>query len=267
MTQILVNNSFSVVILQKTNTMALSKNQIKNITSLHLKKHREESGHFIVEGEKITIELLSQQRYKIIGIYALEKWIEKNKALIISADFPIYLCSSNDMERISILKNATEVITILEIPKQNTANVNNKQNLILENIQDPGNLGTIIRTADWFGIENIFCSPDTVELYNPKVIQATMGSFLRVNVYYTDLEKIITDYNYIPKYTAVLNGQNAFEISFPSEMFLLIGNEGKGLSSKILSYTNIAVSIPKFGQAESLNAAIATAILLSKLKM
>lgn len=247
--------------------MALSKNQIKSITSLHLKKHREESGQFIVEGEKITIELLSQQRYKIIGIYALEKWIEKNKALIISANFPYYTCSSNDMERISILKNASEVITILEIQNQKKPIVENKQNLILENIQDPGNLGTIIRTADWFGIENIFCSKDTVELYNPKVIQATMGSFLRVNVYYTDLENIMSEYVSITKYTAVLNGQNAFEISFPDEMFLLIGNEGKGLSTKILSYPHVAVSIPKFGQAESLNAAVATAILLSKLKM
>jgi TrmH family RNA methyltransferase len=247
--------------------MALSKNQIKYISSLQLKKFREETGHFIVEGEKIVSELILQHKYKIVGLYALEKWIETHKKLLSSSNINFHICSEKDMERISLLKTAAQVIIILENKVTNIPNPKNKQNLILENIQDPGNLGTIIRTADWFGIENIFCSENTVELTNPKVLQATMGSFLRVNISYVNLEKMILDNPNIPCYAALLDGKNAFEINFPDEMFLMIGNEGKGLSENLLTVPNIPVSIPKFGKAESLNAAIATAIFCAKIRM
>jgi TrmH family RNA methyltransferase len=247
--------------------MALSNNQIKYISSLQQKKFREETGHFIVEGEKIVSELILQHKYKIVGLYAREKWIETHKKLLSSSNINFHICSEKDMERISLLKTATQVITVLENKETKIPNPKNKQNLVLENIQDPGNLGTIIRTADWFGIENIFCSENTVEITNPKVIQATMGSFLRVNVSYIDLESLILAHPNIPCYAALLEGKNAFEINFPNEMFLMIGNEGKGLSEKILSVPNFPVSIPKFGKAESLNAAIATAILCAKIRM
>jgi TrmH family RNA methyltransferase len=247
--------------------MSLSKNQIKNVSALHLKKYRDETGHFIVEGEKIIAELFFQQKYKIVCLYALNNWIECNKIQLINLKIEFHTCSEKDMERISILKTPSPVLCVLKKNETNLSDPKYKQNLILEGIQDPGNLGTIIRTADWFGIENIYCSEDSVELTNPKVLQASMGSFLRVNINYVNLENLIQEYPEISCYAAVLNGKNAFEIKYPAEMFLLIGNEGRGLSEKILSLPNIAVSIPKYGTAESLNAGIATAVLCAKLKM
>jgi len=247
--------------------MSLSKNQIKYLSSLHQKKFRDESGQFIVEGEKIAIELLTQQKYKIAALYARENWIESNKFQLTGLNFQIYSCSEKDMERISTLKSASPVLLVLNKQYSGDSNPINKQNIVLENIQDPGNFGTIIRTADWFGIDNIFCSEDTVELTNPKVLQASMGSFLRVNVSYVNLENFLSLHSKIPCYTAVLNGKNAFEIKYPNELFLLIGNEGRGLSDKIMSLPNIQISIPKFGHAESLNAGIAASILCAKLRM
>ena len=136
--------------------------------------------------------------------------------------------------------------------------------MILDGLQDPGNFGTIIRIADWFGIENIICSNDCVELYNPKVIQSTMGSFTRVKVIYRELEIYLQE-NKLPVYGALLNGTDVRKIVKPKEGLLLIGNEGKGIRDSILPYINNAISIEKVGQAESLNAAIATGILLSHL--
>jgi len=247
--------------------MALSKNHIKYVCSLHLKKYRDESGYFIVEGDKITAELLKQQKYEIRSLYAHNNWIESNKSELIKLNIEYHSCSDNDFERISMLKTPSRVLCILKKAETNLSNPKNKQNLLLDSIQDPGNLGTIIRTADWFGIENIFCSEDCVELTNPKVIQASMGSFLRINMHYVKLEKIISEYAEIACYAAVLNGLNAFDIKYPSELFLMIGNEGRGISEKMLSLPHIPISIPKFGNAESLNAALAASILCAKLKM
>jgi TrmH family RNA methyltransferase len=247
--------------------MSLSKNQIKYLSALHQKKFRDETGHFIVEGEKIAVELLSQQKYKILSLYALENWIESNKIQLSNLKIQFHSCSEKDMERISTLKTPSPVLFVLNKIDLSLSNPRNKQNIVLESIQDPGNFGTIIRTADWFGIENIYCSEDTVELTNPKVLQASMGSFLRVNVNYVNLEKFLAEYSIIPTYAAVLNGKNAFDLKYPSELFLMIGNEGKGLSEKMLSQPNIPISIPKFGKAESLNAGIAASILCAKLKM
>ncbi len=259
---------YSVVILQKFhNNMSLLKNQIKYLSSLHQKKFRDETGHFIVEGEKIANELLSQQKFKIVSLYALENWIKKNKSQLTNLKIQFHSCSEKDMERISTLKTASPVLFVLNKLDLAISDPYKRQNIILESIQDPGNFGTIIRTADWFGIENIYCSEDTVELTNPKVIQASMGSFLRVNVNYINLVNFLEEYAKIPCYAAVLNGKNAFDLKYPEELFLMIGNEGKGLSEKILELPNIAISIPKFGKAESLNAGIATSILCAKLKM
>lgn len=263
-----VINLYSVVILQKFhNNMSLSKNQIKYLGSLHQKKFRDETGHFIVEGEKIAAELLQQQKYKILSLYALENWIESNRVQLTNLKIQFHSCSEKDMERISTLKTPSPVLFVLNKLDLAISDPYNRQNIILESIQDPGNFGTIIRTADWFGIENIFCSEDTVELTNPKVLQASMGSFLRVNVHYINLENLLEEYAKIPSYAAVLNGKNAFDLKYPGELFLMIGNEGRGLSEKILALPNIAISIPKFGKAESLNAGIAASILCAKLKM
>jgi RNA methyltransferase, TrmH family len=246
--------------------MSLSKNQIKFISALHQKKNREINGLFIVEGDKIASEILQQSKYVINGIYATQDWLEKNKQLSETQKKVCNICSKSDLERISALKTAPEVLFLMKIPKENNSNPSGKINLVLEQIQDPGNMGTIIRTADWFGIENIFCSEDSVELYNPKVLQSSMGSFLRSKIHYTDLDSLLSKNSQIPCYAALLNGKNVYDIAFPQEMFLLIGNEGKGISKNILKHSHIPISIPRFGEAESLNAAVATGILCALIK-
>jgi TrmH family RNA methyltransferase len=246
--------------------MAVSKNQIKFISSLHLKKNREEEGLFIVEGEKIAVEILSQKRYNIKTIFALQDWIVENNANLNPQKYEIFSCNESDLERISALKTPNRVLFVLETVLPVLQSPKGKKNLILDSIQDPGNLGTIIRIADWFGIENIYCSKETVELYNSKVLQATMGSFLRVNLSYLNLSEFLTSYPEIPCYAALLNGENVFSTKFPDEAFLLIGNEGKGISDNLLQLPHIPISIPRFGHAESLNAAVATGILCALLK-
>jgi len=246
--------------------MALSKNQIKFISSLHLKKNRQEEGLFLAEGEKIAAEILQQNHFKIRTIIALSDWINENENLLAKQKYEIIVCNESDLERISALKTPNCVLMVLEQVQNIAPEAYNKKNLVLDTIQDPGNLGTIIRIADWFGIDNIFCSENSVELYNPKVLQSTMGSFLRINVHYCNLSELLVKHSTIPCYAALLNGENAFEVNFPNEAFLLIGNESKGISDALLQFKHLPISIPRFGAAESLNAAVATGILCAFLK-
>lgn len=236
----------------------LSKNEIKYIQTLYHKKQRELNRLFIVEGKKIVDEVLSSN-YKVEKIYATQKWVD-------TTDYEnSIMVTDEELARISALPTPNQVLAIVKIPDSNELfNLIKKLSLVLDGIQDPGNFGTIIRIADWFGIENIICSDDCVELYNPKVIQSTMGSFTRVNVIYTDIEPFLQEHK-LPVYGALLNGKDVREITKPQEGLLIIGNEGKGIRENILPYINNAVSIAKVGGAESLNAAVATGILLSHL--
>jgi TrmH family RNA methyltransferase len=142
--------------------------------------------------------------------------------------------------------------------------LNKKFSIVLDGIQDPGNMGTIIRTADWYGIENIICSEDCVEVYNPKVVQATMGSLSRMNVHYVDLEEILA-HTKLPVYGALLDGENIYNTNFGTEGLIVMGNEGKGLTDKVKQLVTRAITIPRGGKAESLNVAIATAIFCSEI--
>ena len=241
--------------------MMLSKNQIKIICSLHQKKTREFEGLFLVEGDKIVQEVLSQNKYKIQAVIALRDWIIENSQILDHNKYTIYECNEDDLSKISNFKTHGKVILVVHTLKLEKNQIIRNRNLILDNLQDPGNLGTIIRIADWFGIENIFCSETSVELYNPKVLQSTMGSFLRVNVHYINLENLFLEHPNVTRYAAVLDGKNAFEISYDEDAFIIIGNESRGISDKILKIPHVPVSIPKYGQAESLNAAVATGIL------
>jgi len=180
------------------------------------------------------------------------------------------------LKKISSLTTPNEVLAICAIPenKLNVSELKNKLTLVLDDIRDPGNLGTIIRIADWFGIENIICSLETVDIYNPKVVQATMGSIARVNVFYEDLKTIFLEAltkNNFPIYGTVLNGENIFEKSLTSNGFIVIGNESNGISIELLPLINEKISIPTFSvnetnSVESLNAAIATAIVCTEFK-
>jgi len=238
----------------------LSRNEVKYIQSLCHKKQRQKEGLFIAEGPKITGELL-QSSFVIKKIYALKKWIGNNPAV----KHDIVEISETELERISALQTPGEVLVIAEqkAPPEQPV-FNNQLTLVLDGIRDPGNLGTIVRIADWFGIQQVICSNDTVEVYNPKVIQSTMGSFIRVNVWYDELEKLLKDVS-VPVFGALLYGDNVYHVQKPKEGLMVIGNESNGISENIMQYISHPITIPKKGGAESLNAAVATAIILSHL--
>jgi TrmH family RNA methyltransferase len=245
--------------------MALSKNQIKFIRSLHNKKYRQEEGLFFVEGEKIAAEIIEQDNFKIHSIYATSEWILKHEVNLQKNNFLVFECSENDLTKITALTTPNKVLMLI---KMNLGAFYEPVDtcLLLDNVQDPGNLGTIIRIADWFGIENIYCSEYCAEYTNPKVLQASMGSFLRVKISYVDLKKIILKYKEIPCFGAVLNGEDIRHIKFPQKSFIIIGNEGRGISDELTALKFSKISIPKYGSAESLNAAIATGIICSYVK-
>lgn len=239
----------------------LSKNEVKYIQSLYHKKTREEERVFVVEGPKMIEELLHSD-HVVKKIYASDEWIKpgNSKAEVITV-------TNDELQRMSALQTANQVLAVAEQKQLNDAPVFSGQlSLVLDNIQDPGNLGTIIRIADWFGIQQIIASENTVELYNPKVIQSTMGSFVRVNVWYKDLTEILSNAG-IPVYGALLNGKNVYEINRVEEGLLVIGNESKGISEEIEKLITEPVTIPGKGGAESLNAAVAAGIILSHIVM
>lgn len=247
----------------------LSKNQIKAVQALKQKKFREEQGLFIAEGAKIVPELLLSD-INVVELYATVDFFKKNK---IDRSISCVEVKDSELERISALTTPNEVLAVCRIPdlKLDADKLANKLTLVLDDIRDPGNLGTIIRIADWFGIENIVCSEQTADLYNPKVVQATMGSIARVKVHYTDL-KIFLKFNVqgskMPVFGTLLKGKNIYEEQLSSEGFIVIGNESKGISAEIEKLITTSISIPSFSgaEAESLNAAVATAIVCSEFR-
>ena len=236
----------------------LSKNEVKYIQSLCHKAKRDEAGLFVAEGPKLATELLSNG-FEIEHIYATQKWIEQHP----SSNVPLTTITPQELERISQLQTPNQVLIIARQKRQATAlSLSSNITLVLDGIQDPGNMGTILRTADWFGIHQIVCSPECADLYNPKVVQATMGSICRVNHWVKPLDTWLQQVQ-LPVYGAVLSGENVFDTLPPKEALLVIGSEGKGISEKVLSFISRPITIPRIGQAESLNAAVATGILLA----
>jgi TrmH family RNA methyltransferase len=237
----------------------LSKNEHKYIQSLCQKKQRQEERLFIAEGTKLVEELL-HSRYTIRKLYALADWAEKNKDVT-----NVITVTDNELAKISGLQTPNQVLAIVEQQtRANQPQIKDQLTLVLDGIQDPGNFGTIIRIADWFGIKQIVASEDTVELYNPKVIQSTMGSFLRVNVWYQSLYGFLQSAG-IPVYGALLNGKSMHGEPPVTEGLLVIGNESKGISKELLPFISHPISIPRLGGAESLNAAVAAGIIVSHL--
>ncbi|BDS12297.1 TrmH family RNA methyltransferase [Aureispira anguillae] len=241
----------------------LSKAKIKYLQALHQKKYRLKEEAFLVEGEKIIAEVLKQDIFNVHSIYATEAWVNKNKSFLSQYNSILSVVSSHELKKISALKTPNSVVAVVRIPNYTplVQKIQTSLNLVLENIQDPGNMGTIIRIADWFGIPHIFCSKGCVDCYNPKVVQASMGGFLRVQIHYTNLETLLDKHPQLPVYGAVLGGNNVFEESLKQPAFLLIGNEGKGLSDPIKNHLSHRITIPRLGGAESLNAGVATGIL------
>jgi TrmH family RNA methyltransferase len=242
----------------------LSKSQISLLTSLQHKKFRREHGLFMVEGYKSIIEFIDSD-YHVHTIYHTPDIAPK--LLNLSRKINYQEISLSELQKISTLKTPADAIATVNIPQWgglNHTTLKNKFSLVLDGVQDPGNMGTIIRTADWFGISNIICSEDTVDAYNPKVVQATMGSLARVNVAYTNLAGLISAAK-LPVLGTLLNGDNIYTTNFGTEGLLVMGNEGNGIRPDIQALVTKAITIPRIGRAESLNVAIATAICCSEL--
>jgi len=242
----------------------LSKSQISLLKSLQHKKFRNEHGLFLVEGHKSVAEF-ANSAYSIVTIYHTNA-IEP-KLLKLSGKINFSEISLNDLEKISSLKSPQDIIALVKIPDWpvlNASVLKNKFAIALDGIQDPGNMGTIIRTADWFGIKHIICSADTVDVYNPKVVQATMGSLSHINIYYVNLPNFLNNIK-LPLFGALLDGSNIYKTNFGTEGLVIMGNEGNGLRPEVIELVQHAVTIPRSGHAESLNVGIATAIFCSEI--
>jgi TrmH family RNA methyltransferase len=240
----------------------LSKAVVKDIQSLAHKKFRDEKGFFIAEGPKIVEELITQQYAPIVSVYAVSDWIAKNEKLL--SGLAVENVTEFQLEQISQLTTPNDVLAVLKKPTAKSVVVEGKITLVLCGIQDPGNLGTIIRIADWFGIQQIVCSQDTADCFSPKVVQATMGSIARVNVVYENLDNWLLNQK-VPLYATVLDGKLINQSAKITEGIILIGNESKGIPASYIQLSKNKITIPSKGQAESLNAAVATGIVLSHL--
>jgi len=247
-----------------------SKPQIKLIRSLHLKKYRYEYNLFVAEGSTNVLDMLSSP-FNLQWLFARESWIEKFERKL--QDVEVQTVSGKEMEKMSHLKNASEVLAVFKLPEFpdfNAAKIDDYV-LALDDIKDPGNMGTIIRTADWFGIDNIICTHETVDAYNPKVIQASMGSLARVRVHYLNLQEVLSEMPVdMDVYGAFLHGDPVSSVEKNGRGVILIGSEAHGISKDYLSLITHKVTIPSFAKgksgAESLNAAIATSILCYEFK-
>jgi len=238
----------------------LSKNQIKLINSLKKKKNRIQYNFFIAEGIKVVEELISS-KFDLHKLFCTSEYLPK---------FSLedrQIITNKELNSISSFSSPNQVLAIFEIPK--SEQIKNKElTLVLDEINDPGNLGTIIRLCDWYGVDQIVCSTNTVDCYNPKVVQASMGSLSRVSINYCDLTNFLQDATR-PIFGALLHGENVYKSLLPKSSILVMGNEAKGISEDILNLITNKLTIPQFGEiqnTESLNVATATAILLSEFK-
>ncbi len=237
---------------------------VKYIQSLSHKKLRDADGTFVVESPKVVSEFLSSKKYKPKIICAEKEWLSENGAKLSGIEGEIIEIDEDSLERISQLKTPNKVLAIFyKETAESPVSYRQKITLLLDGISDPGNFGTIIRIADWFGIENIVCSENCVDCYNFKVVQSSMGSLSRVNIMYTPLDSFIKSHSNILVYATALSGTSILEMRNISEGFLIIGNESTGISDEVLNLSTKKITIPKYGEAESLNAAVATAIILS----
>lgn len=242
----------------------LSKSQISFLKSLQQKKIRKAHGVFLAEGIKSITEFVKSD-YKIETIYHTP--VFSPKLLNLSQKINFEEVSATDLAKFSSLTTPQEVIALIKIPAWpalETKILQQSFSIVLDGIQDPGNLGTIIRTADWFGIKNIICSEDTVDAYNAKVVQATMGSLARIHVHYVNLIDLLKHTN-LPVFGALLNGENIYKTDFGTQGLIVMGNEGNGIRPEIQALIQKPVTIPLLGKAESLNVAIATAVFCSEI--
>ncbi|MFQ5446344.1 MAG: RNA methyltransferase [Saprospiraceae bacterium] len=248
--------------------MKLSIRQLKYLKSLHARKYRQKYHNFMVEGVKISEEVLKQGALEIELIAATPEWADTHSAILDAHREQLLLVSPQDLKRISLLSTPHQVLLVARQPHYQIPRTLPGLALYLDGLQDPGNLGTILRIADWFGIQWVFCSPDTVEIFNPKVVQASMGAFLRVKCVVAGFGEVRTAHPEIPIYGAVLDGSDVFQTTFPPTALMVIGNESRGITPPLRKQLTHLITIPRYanGAAESLNAAVATGILCAAFK-
>lgn len=245
----------------------ITKSQVKYIQSLGQKKFRDEEQLFIAEGPKIINELLALPHSGLVGLYTTAEWMETHASLL--KDIPVSKITAikeKELERISFLSAPNQLLAIFKKPPPAAvSSLPNRVSLMLDGIQDPGNMGTIIRIADWFGIGQVICSMDCADAFSPKAVQSSMGSIARVQVLYTDLLKTLKENSSLVLYAATLYGKKITEMGKLKTGVIVIGNESKGIRKELLELCREQITIPRTGHAESLNAAVATGILLSHL--
>jgi len=245
----------------------ISKNQIKNITALSLKKMRDESGLFVAEGTKLVCDLLPA--FKLNECFATSAWLNENQ---VNQLRKVQEVSFDELKKISNQKSPQGILAVFEKPHYILSDgILNEFSIALDDIQDPGNLGTIIRVADWFGIRNIICSPLTADAFSPKTVQATMGALARVKVHYVDLVKYIGNLpaNF-PVYGTFMEGENIYTQQLTENGLIVMGNEGNGISKEISELVNCRITIPNYPQneatSESLNVAVATSVVCAEFR-
>jgi TrmH family RNA methyltransferase len=237
----------------------MTNQEIKTVQALHKKKFRKEFNLFIIEGRKVLEEALENQPELIQHVFALESekvWLEKTA-------LPVTYISERELSKITVLQHPQGVLALCTLSSFNASQTTFQ--LACDTVQDPGNMGTILRLASWFGVDEVLLSEECVEIYNPKVVQASMGAIFTVPVRYVDLKAVLSSTKK-PIYGALLEGENIYSTSLQKECILLMGNEGNGISPALQELISHPISIPKFGKGESLNVAMATGILLSELR-
>jgi TrmH family RNA methyltransferase len=244
----------SSIKIQKYVICMVSKSQIKFVRQLAHKKQRDQHQLFVAEGYKVVQEFLNEN-YQLNQLFTLDSSL--------FSSHQVTVVSQSEMKTMSALKTPSDALAIFAKPNKQSLSQSNLI-LVLESIQDPGNLGTIIRLCDWFGIQDIVCSSDTVDCYNPKVIRSTMGSMTRVQVFYKDLNVWLTEMQDYQILATSVDGESLYEFAFDSPTILVIGNEGRGLSKPLQELATDTITIPRYGGAESLNAAMATGIILAE---
>lgn len=255
----------------------ISSSKSKLIRSLRQKKFRDQHRMFLIEGEKMVMELLSEgpeTRFHIREIFATPEWLNHHKSLLRKSGTELNEASQAEIDKVSALVTAQPVLAAVSMPENffNIEELINKPVLAFESIRDPGNLGTIIRTADWFGIRHVVCTPDSTDLYNPKVLQSTMGAYARVAVHYQNLESLLLERAMQSKkvYGTYLEGTSIYDSSLEPDPLILFGNESHGLSSGISNYIPNRITIPSFSVdgsgSESLNVASSVAVVCSELR-
>jgi TrmH family RNA methyltransferase len=242
----------------------LQKSIVKYIQSLQHKKERDASGCFVAEGPKVVVELLKEGVFACQDIFATEKWWQQEgKEYNQSNSFQCHAVDEDDLKKISGMVTPHAVLAVFRKRETPALPDLNGLVLVLDDLQDPGNMGTIIRSADWFGITTILCSKNSVEIYNPKVVQSTMASLGRINIHYLDLHTFLQHHPQIPAFAATLAGASPVAVlKNQKDCLLIIGNESRGVSDEIRSLCQGEISIPRIGLAESLNASIAASILM-----